>query len=114
MYVRDLLIGVVAILMIASTVIPVVSDAGGNIAESSTTAPYEEFYEPDDETLRKAYEDKYLLTFNYTYSMDYDVVPEDMVVLLNGTCISYQYYTITIDRPDDQEITLVDQDVNKT
>ncbi len=46
--------------------------------------------------------------------MDYEVVPEDLVILLYGTCSSYQHYSITIDRPDDQEITLVNLDVDRT
>ncbi len=114
MDIQDCVSALVVVLLLTSTFVPIVSGTDEDVAEKTSTAPYKEFNEPDDETLQKAFGEKYLLTFNYTYNMDYEVVPENLVMVLNGTCTSYMYYYINIDRPDDEVIRLVDKEVNES
>ncbi len=115
MHKRDyIIVGFVMILLIVSTLVPVFLGGAEDDSQSSSIAPYEEFYKPDDETERPIYGDTHMITFNYTYMMNYDVVPENLVMILNGTCTSYRSYWITVNRPDDEEIELLYTDRNET
>ncbi|MFW6064054.1 MAG: hypothetical protein ACOC8Y_00605 [Candidatus Natronoplasma sp.] len=114
MHIRDYVAGFVVIVLLISTIVPVFLGSSGESSDSPSLAPFEEFYEPDDETERPIYEDIYRLTFNYTYMMDYDIVPENLVMFLNGTCTSYQNYGLTVNRPDGENIRLIDQERNQT
>ncbi|MBS3816804.1 MAG: hypothetical protein KGY76_04500 [Candidatus Thermoplasmatota archaeon] len=113
MRLQNHLCGLVVILFLISTVPTVSSDMREDVSESSSIAPFEEFHEPDDRSLRELPQED-ILTFNYTYMMDYDLVPKDLVVLLRGSCTSLNHYTVKLGRPDGEEITLVDLDVNKS
>ena len=109
---RKYMLGLLAVMLITSSVIPVFSGSGEDLSASSSIAPFEEFYEPDEEW-EIPLGDIYTHTFNYTYDMQYDVVPENLVTILDGTSSSYQSYSLTVNRPDDNDIRLIDQRVDE-
>lgn len=112
MHIRNYLLGFVVIILLVSTVVPVFSGSEENDSDSSL-APFEEFYEPDEKTERPIYGDVYGHTFNYTYNMDYDIVPENLVMFLDGTCTSWHRYIITVNRPDDREIRILNKEMDR-
>ncbi len=102
MQIRKYMIGLAVMIILVSTVIPVFSCRGEDNSESSSVAPYEEFFGPDDKTQS---EGRY--KFSYTYMMEYDVVPENLIMFLNGTCSGNSWMVMDVNRPDDKGITLV-------
>lgn len=112
MHVRDYIMPLIVVILLTSTLVPIFSGSGEDASESSSVAPFEEFNEPVDITEKEINGTEYI-TLDYTYEMDYDVVPEDLVVLLNGTCSHHRDYLLTVKRPDEEEITLNQEQVDE-
>ena len=108
----DYLGGLVVVVLLVSTVVPVFSMASEESSDPSI-APFEEFYEPDEKTERPIHGDIYAHTFNYTYDMEYEVVPENLVMFLEGACTSWHRYRISVNRPDDREIKIIDNEIDR-
>ncbi len=86
------------------------NDAG---AVTSSFAPHEEFPEPNETVRRNITESLEVLTLEYKYDMSYDVVPRDMIFLLQGTYTPGENAEkeIVVERPDGKEIKMLDDEL---